>query len=162
MFTTVETENDTAAHWSETDIKMMMRAFNLARQGAGQTSSGPLVGCVIVDSGGQIVGEGFYTYDGLEHAETFALWQAGDRACGATAYISLEPHAHQSRTQPCTKRLIDAGIKRVVAPIEDPNPLVSGRGFEQLRAAGIEVSVGLLSREARRINEGYLHFIRCL
>src|ERR1700748_1605038 len=108
MLNTIGTENDIAGHWSETDIKMMMRALDLARQGAGKTGPGPLVGCVIVDFDGQIVGEGFYTYAGLAHAETLALWQAGDRAYGATAYVSLEPHAHLSRTPPCTKRLIDA------------------------------------------------------
>jgi diaminohydroxyphosphoribosylaminopyrimidine deaminase/5-amino-6-(5-phosphoribosylamino)uracil reductase len=115
---------------------------------------------VIVDADGEIAGEGFYLFDQVKHAETAALEQAGERARGATAYVSLEPHAHQGRTQPCTDALIKAGIKRVVAPIEDPNPRVSGRGFAHLRKAGVEVSTGLLADEAARLNEAYLQFMR--
>src|SRR6267142_5946371 len=136
---------------------MMTRALELAARGIGQVSPGPLVGTVIVDDAGEIVGEGFYVYDQLKHAETLALEQAGDRARGATAYVSLEPHAHQGRTPPCTEALIKAGIKRVVAPIEDPNPKVFGRGFARLREAGIEVCTGLLADEAARLNEAYIH-----
>jgi diaminohydroxyphosphoribosylaminopyrimidine deaminase/5-amino-6-(5-phosphoribosylamino)uracil reductase len=121
---------------------MMSRALELAAQGIGQVSPGPLVGTVIVDEHGEIAGEGFYLYDQVKHAETLALEQAGARARGGTAYVSLEPHAHQGRTSPCTELLINAGIKRVVAPIEDPNPKVSGRGFARLRQAGIEVCTG--------------------
>jgi diaminohydroxyphosphoribosylaminopyrimidine deaminase/5-amino-6-(5-phosphoribosylamino)uracil reductase len=139
---------------------MMTRALELAVQGAGQVSPGPLVGTVIVDDAGEIAGEGFYLFEQIKHAETIALEQAGDRARGATAYVSLEPHAHQGRTQPCTDALIKAGIKRVVAPIEDPNPKVSGRGFAHLRKAGIEVSTGLMEDEAGRLNEAYIHFMR--
>jgi diaminohydroxyphosphoribosylaminopyrimidine deaminase/5-amino-6-(5-phosphoribosylamino)uracil reductase len=139
---------------------MMTRALELAAQGAGQVSPGPLVGTVIVDAAGEIAGQGFYLFDRVKHAETAALEQAGDRARGGTAYVSLEPHAHQGRTQPCTDALIKAGIKRVVAPIEDPNPRVSGRGFAHLRKAGIEVSTGLLADEAARLNEAYIHFMR--
>jgi len=139
---------------------MMTRALELAAQGTGQVSPGPLVGTVIIDAAGEIVGEGFYLFEQMKHAETAALEQAGDRARGATAYVSLEPHAHQGRTQPCTDALIKAGIKRVVAPIEDPNPRVSGRGFAHLRKAGVEVSTGLLADEAARLNEAYIHFMR--
>jgi len=139
---------------------MMTRALELAARGAGQVSPGPLVGTVIVDAAGEIAGEGFYLYEQVKHAETTALEQAGERARGGTAYVSLEPHAHQGRTQPCTDALIKAGIKRVVAPIEDPNPKVSGRGFAHLREAGVEVSVGLLADEAARLNEAYIHFMR--
>src|SRR5437660_9475512 len=139
---------------------MMQRALALAEQGAGQVSPGPLVGTVITDSNGEIVGEGFYLYDQIKHAETIALERAGDKARGGTAYVSLEPHAHQGRTPPCTDALIKAGIKRLVAPIEDPNPKVSGRGFAHLREAGIEVSTGLLADEAARLNEAYIHFMR--
>jgi diaminohydroxyphosphoribosylaminopyrimidine deaminase/5-amino-6-(5-phosphoribosylamino)uracil reductase len=139
---------------------MMRRALDLAAQGIGLVSPGPLVGCVIVDAQQQIVGEGFYVYDELKHAETIALEQAAERARGATAYISLEPHAHQGRTSPCTDALIKSGIKRVVAPIEDPNPKVSGRGFAHLREAGIEVCTGVLAEDATRINEAYIHFMR--
>src|SRR2546425_7644196 len=139
---------------------MMARALDLAARAVGQVSPGPLVGTVIVDPNQQIVGEGFYLYDQLKHAETLALEQAGEKAHGGTAYVSLEPHAHFGRTTPCTDALIKAGIKRVVAPIEDPNPKVSGRGFAHLREAGIEVSTGLLADEAARLNEAYIHFMR--
>lgn len=139
---------------------MMRRALELAARGAGQVSPGPLVGCVVVSPGGDVVGEGFYVYEQVRHAETVALEQAGERARGATAYVSLEPHAHQGRTPPCTEALIKAGVARVVAPIEDPNPLVSGSGFAALRAAGLEVQTGLLEREAARLNEAYIHSIR--
>ncbi len=146
--------------WQETERRLMKRALELAAKGVGQVSPGPLVGCVIASSNGEVLGEGFYVYEQLKHAETYALEQAGTRAKGATAYVSLEPHAHHGRTPPCTDALIKAGIARVVAPIEDPNPKVSGKGFEHLRAAGVEVSVGLLAREAEVLNEKYLHFMR--
>ena len=139
---------------------MMTRALELAAQGAGQVSPGPLVGTMIVDAAGEVAGEGFYLFEQVKHAETTALEQARERARGGTAYVSLEPHAHQGRTKPCTDALINAGIKRVVAPIEDPNPKVSGRGFEHLRKAGIEVSTGLMADEAARLNEAYIHFMR--
>jgi diaminohydroxyphosphoribosylaminopyrimidine deaminase/5-amino-6-(5-phosphoribosylamino)uracil reductase len=149
-----------ANHWTEKDQRLMKRALELAAQGAGQVSPGPLVGCVIATGEGEIVGEGFYLYEELKHAETYALEQAGARAKGATAYVSLEPHAHHGRTPPCTDALIKAGIACVVSPIEDPNPKVSGKGFAHLRAAGLQVSVRLLSREAERLNEKYLHLMR--
>lgn len=145
---------------SESDRRLMGRAMELAAQGTGQVSPGPLVGCVIASSAGEILGEGFYAYEKLKHAETYALEQAGARAKGATAYVSLEPHAHHGRTPPCTDALIKAGIVRVLAPIEDPNPQVSGKGFDHLRNAGVEVSVGLLARAAGKLNEKYLHFMR--
>jgi diaminohydroxyphosphoribosylaminopyrimidine deaminase/5-amino-6-(5-phosphoribosylamino)uracil reductase len=138
----------------------MRRALALAARGAGAVSPSPLVGCVVARESGEVVGEGFYLYEGVKHAETLALEQAGERARGATAYVSLEPHAHQGRTPPCTLALIAAGVRRVVAPIEDPNPLVSGRGFKHLRAAGVEVEVGLLAQDAARLNEKYIHAMR--
>lgn len=137
----------------------MHRAIALAAEGAGQVSPGPLVGSVIVSPSGEIVGEGFYVYEKLKHAETYALEQAGEKARAATAYVSLEPHAHHGRTPPCTDALINAGVSRVISPIKDPNPKVSGKGFTHLRAAGVAVSVGLLAREARQLNEKYLHFM---
>ena len=146
--------------WTDIDHQTMSHALELAARGLGQVSPGPLVGTVIVDDRGEIAGEGFYVYDRVKHAETIALEQSGDRARGGTAYVSLEPHAHHGRTQPCTGALIKAGIKRVVAPIEDPNPRVSGRGFAHLREAGIEVQTGLLAGEAARLNEAYIHFMR--
>ena len=138
----------------------MARALELARKGTGQVSPGPLVGCVIVSATGEVVGEGFYLFAELNHAETIALAQAGEKARGGTAYVSLEPHAHHGRTPPCTDALIAAGIKRVVAPIEDLNPKVSGKGFAHLRASGIQVQTGLLAGEATQTNEAYLHFMR--
>jgi diaminohydroxyphosphoribosylaminopyrimidine deaminase/5-amino-6-(5-phosphoribosylamino)uracil reductase len=145
---------------TETDPRLMTRALELAAKGVGLVSPGPLVGCVIAAPGGEVIGEGSYVYESVKHAETYALEQAGARAKGATAYVSLEPHAHYGRTPPCTDALIKAGISRVVVPIEDPNPKVSGKGFEHLRSAGVEVSVGLLASEAAQLNEKYLHFMR--
>ncbi len=138
---------------------MMARAIELSKKGVGQVSPGPLVGCVVVSPQGKIIGEGFYLFEGVKHAETIALDVAGRRARGGTAYVSLEPHAHHGRTAPCTDALLAAGIKRVVAPIEDLNPKVSGKGFAHLRAAGIDVQVGLLREEAAQVNEAYLHYM---
>ena len=138
---------------------MMARALELSLKGVGQVSPGPLVGCVVVSASGEIVGEGFYVFEEIKHAETIALEQAGERARGGTAYVSLEPHAHRGRTPPCTDALLAAGIKRVVAPIEDLNPKVSGKGFAHLRAAGVSVETGLLREEAAQINEAYLHYM---
>ena len=145
--------------WTDTDRRMMARALDLAAKGVGLVSPGPLVGCVVVSPTGAIVGEGFYVFEEIKHAETIALEVAGDKARGGTAYVSLEPHAHSSRTAPCTDALIAAGITRVVAPIEDLNPKVSGRGFAHLRAAGVNVETGLLCEEATQINEAYLHYM---
>jgi diaminohydroxyphosphoribosylaminopyrimidine deaminase / 5-amino-6-(5-phosphoribosylamino)uracil reductase len=138
---------------------MMARALELSTKGIGLVSPGPLVGCVVVSASGEIVGEGFYVFEDVKHAETIALERAGERARGGTAYVSLEPHAHHGRTPPCTDALIAAGIKRVVAPIEDLNPKVSGKGFAHLRAAGISVKTGLLQEQATQVNEAYLHYM---
>jgi diaminohydroxyphosphoribosylaminopyrimidine deaminase / 5-amino-6-(5-phosphoribosylamino)uracil reductase len=147
------------ATWTDTDRRMMAHALELARKGVGQVSPGPLVGCVIVGATGEIIGEGFYIFEEIKHAETMALEMAGEKARGGAAYVSLEPHAHHGRTPPCTDALIAAGIKRVVAPIEDLNPKVSGKGFAHLRAAGIDVQIGLMRDEAEQINEAYLHYM---
>ena len=136
------------------------RAVDLARQAIGLASPNPYVGAVITDSKGGVVGEGSYTYAGKKHAEILALDQAGARARGGTLYINLEPHAHQGRTPPCTDSLIQAGIQHVVASMPDPNPKVSGRGFEQLRAAGAHVEVGELETEAKKLNEAFARYIR--
>lgn len=138
------------------DSEMSRRTLELARRGVGLVSPNPLVGCVIVSADGKILGEGAYIYDQVTHAEVIALEQAGEKARGGTAYVSLEPHAHHGKTPPCTEALINAGIKRVVAPIEDPNPLVSGRGFRRLREAGVEVVTGILAYEATRLNEKFI------
>lgn len=143
-----------AQDFSEFDIKMTRRSLELASCGVGQVSPSPLVGCVIA-SDNEIVGEGSYIYENITHAEILALEQAGERARGATAYVSLEPHSYHGRTKPCTDALINAGIKRVVCPIEDPNPLVSGKGFAVLRENGVEVVTGILAIEAAKLNEKF-------
>jgi diaminohydroxyphosphoribosylaminopyrimidine deaminase/5-amino-6-(5-phosphoribosylamino)uracil reductase len=141
--------------FSEFDIKMTRRALELASFGIGQVSPSPLVGCVIVAENGETVGEGSYIYENVTHAEVIALNQAGEKAKGGTAYVSLEPHAHTGRTKPCTEALMRAGIRRLVCPIEDPNPLVSGKGFQVLRENGIEVVTGILKDEAAILNEKF-------
>jgi diaminohydroxyphosphoribosylaminopyrimidine deaminase/5-amino-6-(5-phosphoribosylamino)uracil reductase len=142
------------------DDALLHRALELARQGLGLASPNPYVGAVIADPQGNVVGTGTYTYNGVKHAEILALEAAGKKARGATLYINLEPHAHQGRTPPCTDALIGAGIHRVVASMPDPNPKVSGQGFEKLRAAGVHVEVGRLEEQARRLNEAFARYIR--
>jgi diaminohydroxyphosphoribosylaminopyrimidine deaminase / 5-amino-6-(5-phosphoribosylamino)uracil reductase len=154
---TITMANDSRAiYLTERDLRFSALALDLAARGIGLVSPNPLVGCVIVSAEGEIVGEGYYTYGGVTHAEVKALEQAGMRAKGGTAYVSLEPHSHHGKTPPCTEALIDAGIKRVVAPIEDPNPLVSGRGFQKLRESGVEVVTGPLADEAAQLNEKFI------
>jgi diaminohydroxyphosphoribosylaminopyrimidine deaminase / 5-amino-6-(5-phosphoribosylamino)uracil reductase len=143
-----------------TDEQFLHRALDLARQGMALASPNPYVGAVIVDRHGDVVGTGVYTYDGVKHAEVRALEHAGDKARGGTLYINLEPHSHQGRTRPCTEALIAAGIHRVVASMPDPNPKVSGKGFEKLRAAGVSIEVGGLKAEAQRLNEAFACYIR--
>lgn len=142
------------------DEQHLHYALELARAGIGLASPNPNVGAVTTDATGNVVGSGTYTYAGVKHAEILALEAAGDKARGGTLYINLEPHAHQGRTPPCTDALIAAGIHRVVACMADPNPKVSGSGFEQLRSAGVQVEVGLLEEQARRLNEGFARYIR--
>ena len=143
-----------------TDEQFMRRALELARAGIGLVSPNPAVGAVVVDSSGNEAGAGTHTYDGIKHAEVLALEQAGPRARGGTLYLNLEPCSHQGRTGPCADAVIAAGIKRVVCSIQDPNPQVAGQGFAKLRAAGIQVEVGLLEAEAKRLNEAFARFIR--
>jgi diaminohydroxyphosphoribosylaminopyrimidine deaminase/5-amino-6-(5-phosphoribosylamino)uracil reductase len=142
------------------DEHLLHRALELARAGIGLASPNPYVGAVIADAGGNVVGTGTYTYAGVKHAEILALEAAGGKARGGTLYINLEPHAHTGRTPPCTDALIAAGIHRVVASMPDPNPKVSGRGFDQLRTAGIHVEVGRMEEPARRLNEAFARYIR--
>src|SRR5580698_3678606 len=132
----------------------MQRALELARATVGLASPNPQVGCVVVRDG-VIVGEGAHLYDELDHAEVVALKHAGELARGATAYVTLEPCSHQGRTGPCVNALIAAGVQRVVAATVDPNPLVGGEGIQRLRAAGVEVTVGVLEHEAREMNEAF-------
>ena len=144
----------------DTDEQFLSRALDLARQGVGLTSPNPCVGAVIVDANGAIVGTGSHTYEGVKHAEILAIEQAGGRARGATLYINLEPCSHQGRTAPCADSVIAAGIARVVASMQDPNPLVGGQGFAKLRGAGINVSCGPLEEEAKTLNEAFAKYIR--
>jgi len=133
---------------AEDDNRFMSRALVLAARGQGRVEPNPMVGCVIVRDG-QIVGEGFHEHFGGPHAEVNALAAAGDKANGATAYVTLEPCCHQGKTPPCTSALIQAGVARVVAAVEDPFPTVSGGGFAQLHAAGTQCEVGLRTAEAK-------------
>ena len=143
-----------------TDEHFLRQALDLARRGIGLTSPNPNVGAVIVDERGEVVGTGFHTYEGVKHAEVLALEQAGGKARGATLHINLEPCSHQGRTGPCADALIAAGIRRVVAGIVDPNPLVAGQGFARLRQAGVIVASGLLAEECMRLNDAFANYIR--
>jgi len=145
---------------AQSDEQFLRHALDLARQGVALTSPNPCVGALIVDRHGEVVGSGTHTYDGLKHAEILALEQAGGKARGATLYVNLEPCSHAGRTPPCTDALISAGIRRVVASMKDPNPLVSGEGLEKLRAAEIAVSWGMLEQEAKDLNEAFAKYIR--
>lgn len=144
-----------AAAFTELDRRWMARAIELARGGIYSAAPNPRVGCVIA-AGEALLGEGFHARTGGPHAEVEALRAAGEGARGATAYLGLEPCSHEGRTPPCVEALVAAGIGRVVAAIEDPNPCVSGRGFAALRAAGIEVATGLMADEARALNAGFI------
>lgn len=141
--------------WTDQDRMLMSRALSLAQRGLYSTDPNPRVGCVLVRHG-EIVGEGWHERAGGPHAEVGALAAAGDRARGATAYISLEPCDHQGRTPPCTGALIEAGVSRVVYALLDPDPRVSGAGEERLRRAGIEVRGGLMADAASELNCGYV------
>jgi diaminohydroxyphosphoribosylaminopyrimidine deaminase/5-amino-6-(5-phosphoribosylamino)uracil reductase len=137
------------------DREMMARALRLARRGLYTTRPNPRVGCVLVRDG-DIVGEGWHERAGGPHAEAVALQQAGARARGATAYVTLEPCCHHGRTPPCTDALLSVGVRRVVAAMTDPNPQVAGAGLRQLHAAGVEVESGLMSAEAEALNAGFI------
>jgi diaminohydroxyphosphoribosylaminopyrimidine deaminase/5-amino-6-(5-phosphoribosylamino)uracil reductase len=144
----------------EDDEYLLRQALELAREGIALTSPNPCVGAVVVDKAGRVAGEGSHTFDGVKHAEVRALEQAGDRARGATLYINLEPCSHQGRTGACADAVIAAGIRRVVACMQDPNPLVAGKGFERLRKAGVSVASGILEEEAKALNEAFAKYIR--
>lgn len=137
------------------DTAYMAEAVRLAKRGVYSTHPNPNVGCVIV-SEGEIVGRGWHARAGEPHAEVFALREAGERARGADVYVTLEPCSHQGRTPPCADALIKAGVRRVVAAMQDPNPRVAGEGLERLKAAGIEVETGLLEAQARELNPGFI------
>lgn len=141
------------------DERWMTHALGLARQGVGLASPNPTVGCVIV-SEGKLVGSGFHQYDQRDHAEVVALREAGEFARGATAYVTLEPCSHFGRTGPCVDALIAAGVGRVVVATADANPEVNGHGIEKLRRAYIEVTIGVLQKPARRLNDAFAKYIR--
>lgn len=140
------------------DGEMMQRCLELARRALGRTAPNPLVGSVIVQNG-QIIGEGFHPGAGQPHAEIFALRASGDRAVGATIYVNLEPCNHYGRTPPCTDALVAAKVAKVVVGMVDPDPRVSGSGIARLRAAGIEVLVGVEENDCRKLNEAFIHRI---
>lgn len=142
----------------ERDRRYMRMACRLALKAAGKTSPNPMVGAAIVRRG-KIVATGYHRFAGGDHAEIVALKKAGARAKDATLYINLEPCSHHGRTPPCTSSIIRAGIKEVVAGMKDPNPLVAGTGFRQLRQAGIRVRVGILEEECRALNEAFSKYI---
>ncbi|MCS6942129.1 MAG: bifunctional diaminohydroxyphosphoribosylaminopyrimidine deaminase/5-amino-6-(5-phosphoribosylamino)uracil reductase RibD [Geminocystis sp.] len=141
------------------DTSMMKRCIELAKRALGRTSPNPMVGAVVVKDG-RVVGEGFHPGAGKPHAEVFALQQAGEAARGATVYVNLEPCNHYGRTPPCTEALIAAGVRRVVVGMVDPDERVCGRGIERLKAAGIEVKVGVAQRECLRLNEAFVHRVK--
>jgi len=140
------------------DRTLMQRCIELARRALGRTSPNPLVGSVIVKDG-EIVGEGFHPAAGQPHAEVFALRAAGENARGATLYVNLEPCNHYGRTPPCSEAVVAAGVAKVVVGMVDPNPLVAGGGIERIRAAGIEVVVGVEEAACRQLNEAFIHRI---
>jgi len=140
------------------DERWMKRALHLAEKGKGRTSPNPMVGAILVKDG-KMVGEGHHAKAGEAHAEIVALQQAGEEAEGAILYLNLEPCTHYGKTPPCVPQVIEAGVKRVVIGMEDPNPLVKGKGIEILRKAGLDVEVGILEKECRRLNEAFCKYI---
>jgi diaminohydroxyphosphoribosylaminopyrimidine deaminase/5-amino-6-(5-phosphoribosylamino)uracil reductase len=146
---------------SHADTAFMARALLLAERGRGRTSPNPMVGALVVDDDGVIVGRGAHEVAGGPHAEVRALSDAGGRARGATLYCTLEPCSHAGRTGPCAPLVVESGIRRVVAAIEDPNPRVNGRGLAYLRAHGVDVCVGVLREEAERLNRPFFTVMRC-
>lgn len=137
------------------DTEYMQRALRLAARGLYTTDPNPRVGCVLVNNA-KIVGQGWHERAGEAHAEINALMQAGEKASGATAYVTLEPCSHTGKTPPCADALVQAGVSRVIAAMLDPNPLVSGKGLDMLRQTGIEVQSGLLEEQARQLNPGFI------
>ena len=141
-------------------MNYLFAALELARQGAGQTSPNPAVGALLVRDG-EVVGSGFHLWSDSRHAEIVALEEAGERARGATLYINLEPCSHQGRTGPCAEAVVRAGVKKVIAIHQDPNPLVAGRGFAILRQGGVEVEIdATLAAEAEELNRAFFYFMR--
>ncbi len=147
------------SEFTSADHRYMARALELARRGLFTTDPNPRVGCVLVREG-MVVGEGWHAFAGGPHAEVVALEEAGEAAQGATAYVTLEPCSHHGKTPPCSNALIRAGVSRVVAAMQDPNPRVAGEGLERLRVQGIEATVGLLKSQAEALNPGFVTRMR--
>ena len=145
--------------FSPQDVAFMQLALDLAKQGEFTTTPNPSVGCVLVKDG-EVVGKGFHAKAGEPHAEVMALREAGEKARGATAYVTLEPCSHFGRTPPCAKGLVEAGVSKVIAAMCDPNPQVAGKGLQILTDAGIESAVGLLEENAEQLNKGFLKRMR--
>lgn len=151
-----------AMAYTDLDREMMLRALALALRGKGRVSPNPLVGCVIVNARGHVIGEGAHLAFGGPHAEPNAIRDAeshGHSVRGATVYVTLEPHAHSGKTPPCSKLLVEKGIARCVVAMQDPNPLVSGNGIQELHDAGIDVNVGLLEEEVREFNRFFIKHV---
>ncbi|MCG8429216.1 MAG: bifunctional diaminohydroxyphosphoribosylaminopyrimidine deaminase/5-amino-6-(5-phosphoribosylamino)uracil reductase RibD, partial [Chromatiales bacterium] len=149
------------------DYRFMARAIELADRGRYTTQPNPRVGCVLVKEG-RVVGEGYHQRAGQPHAERMAIADAGEQARGATAYVTLEPCCHYGKTPPCTEGLLEAGVSRVIAAMEDPNPLVAGKGLKQLEEAGVAVASGLMEADAKALNPGFVSrmirgrpYVRC-
>ncbi len=143
-----------------TSSPFMVEALRLAEQGRGLTSPNPTVGAVVVRNN-EIVGRGLHTWAGVVHAEPIALGEAGEAARGSTLYVTLEPCSHQGRTGPCVDAILESGVTCVIAAMQDPNPQVSGRGFERLRKAGIEVQIAAeYTQEAEQLNEPFIHYMK--
>jgi len=136
----------------------MRRVLRLAKRGRGRTSPNPMVGAVLLKDG-RIVGEGYHEEAGKEHAEIIAIRRAGENAKGATLYLNLEPCTHYGKTPPCVPKVVEAGVRRVVVGMEDPNPLVKGKGMERLKEAGIDVDAGVLEEDCKKLNEAFCKFI---
>ena len=145
--------------FSPQDVAFMQLALDLAKQGEFTTTPNPSVGCVLVKDG-KVVGKGFHAKAGEPHAEVMALREAGEKARGATAYVTLEPCSHFGRTPPCAKGLVEAGVTKVIAAMCDPNPQVAGKGLQILSDSGIESAVGLLEENAEQLNKGFLKRMR--
>lgn len=143
---------------SQKDEHWMRQALRLAEKGRGRTSPNPMVGAILIKEE-KVIGEGYHVKAGESHAEIIALNKAGGEAKGATLYINLEPCAHYGKTPPCAPKVIESGVARVVVGMEDPNPLVNGKGLEILRNAGLEIQVGILEKECHRLNEAYCKYI---
>ncbi|MBS2001868.1 MAG: bifunctional diaminohydroxyphosphoribosylaminopyrimidine deaminase/5-amino-6-(5-phosphoribosylamino)uracil reductase RibD [Cyanobacteria bacterium SZAS LIN-5] len=140
----------------ERDQSFMQICLDLAQQAEGRTHPNPMVGALVVDAHGEIVGRGFHKKSGTPHAEVYAFEEAGERAKEGTLYVSLEPCCHFGKTPPCSQSVTESGVKRVVAAMVDPNPKVAGQGLAQIRQAGIDVTVGVLQKEAEWLNRGFI------